>query len=354
MSVKNKKKKPDTVRMLVLIAVAVIFMCAVGIFGYKYMLSPVDKSGEDVRVEITEGSYLGDIADELKENGLIRSAFVYKLYAKIEGVGSSLKAGNYTFNKNMSAEEITELLLIGTQKETMTITIREGLDSYRISNYLEETGLFTAEEFLGEIEDNFDYYQDNYEFLKDVDENSGRDCLLEGYLFGDTYDVYVDASPRDVIEKMLDRFDDVFEEEYYDRCDDLGITIDEAVTMASIVERETISNDELETVAGVFYNRIDDGMRLESCATLQYIYKDYQYTFTYKQMQTDNPYNTYKYSGLTPGPIANFRKEALYAALYPDEHDYYYFCAKGDGTSAFAKTLSEHEDNIDRYGDNWE
>ena len=153
---------------------------------------------------------------------------------------------------------------------------------------------------------------------------------------------------------MLDRFDDVFEEEYYDRCDELGITIDEAVTMASIVERETIANNELKTVAGVFYNRIDDGIKLQSCATLQYIYKDYQYTFTYKQMQTDNPYNTYKYSGLTPGPIANFRKEALYAALYPEEHDYYYFCAKGDGTSAFAKTLSEHEDNIDRYGDNWE
>ena len=354
MSAKRQKKTSKAVKFMIFAMVFLVVAAISGIFGYKYMLSPVDNEGGEVNVVIEEGSYLGEIADILEENDLIRSALVYKLYAKIEGFGSSLKAGNYTFDKNMSAEEITELLLKGTQKETMTITIREGLDSYRIANYLEETGLFNAEAFFEEIEDNFDYYKDNYTFLRDVDENSGRDCLLEGYLFGDTYSVYVDASPRDVIEKMLDRFGDVFVDEYYDRCDALGITIDEAVTMASIVERETISGDELKTVAGVFYNRIDDGIMLQSCATLQYIYKDYQYTFTYDQMQTTNPYNTYKYSGLTPGPIANFRAEALEAALYPEEHNYYYFCAKGDGTSAFAETLSQHEDNIDRYGDNWE
>ncbi len=350
---KNKSKGKLSKILLSLILI-IVLGAAAALFGYNYMLSPMDDSAEEINVEIPSGSSLTYISEALKENGLVRNALVYKLYVKLEGLDSSLKAGDYTFNTSMSAEDLTALLLEGTQRETMRITIREGLDSYRISKYLEETGLFTAELFLKEIEDNFSYYQNKYEFLKDVDPSSGRDCLLEGYLFGDTFDVYIDASPRDVIEKMLGRFDRAFRDEYYDRCDELGLTIDEAVTMASIVERETIAEEELKTVAGVFYNRIDDGIMLQSCATLQYIYKDYQYTFTYKQMQTDNPYNTYKFKGLTPGPIANFRESALEAALYPEEHDYYYFCAKGDGTSAFAKTLSQHEANIRKYGDNWQ
>ncbi|MBR6801454.1 MAG: endolytic transglycosylase MltG [Eubacteriaceae bacterium] len=350
----KKSKKSKTPKLLLSAVLIIVLILTAALFGYKFMLSPTDDSGSEVYIDIPSGSSLTYISEVLEDGGLVRNALVYKLYVKIEGLDSSLKAGSYTFNTSMSAEDITALLLEGTQRESMRITIREGLDSYRISNYLEETGLFTAELFLKEIKDNFDYYQDKYEFLKDVDPSSDRDCLLEGYLFGDTYDVYIDASPRDVIEKMLDRFDRAFKDEYYDRCNEMGITIDEAVTMASIVERETIAESELKTVAGVFYNRIDDGIMLQSCATLQYIYKDYQYTFTYKQMQTTNPYNTYKYKGLTPGPIANFRESALEAALYPEDHDYYYFCAKGDGTSAFAKTLSQHEANIRKYGDNWQ
>ncbi len=350
---KNKSKGKFT-KVLITLALILVLGAATALFGYNYMLSPIDDQATSVEVEIPSGSSLTYISEALKDAGLVRNALVYKLYVKIEGLDSSLKAGDYEFNTSMSAEDLTALLLEGTQRETMRITIREGLDSYRISNYLEETGLFSAELFLKEIEDNFDYYQDKYDFLRDVDPSSKRDCLLEGYLFGDTYDVYIDASPRDVIEKMLNRFDKAFKDEYYTRCDELGITIDEAVTMASIVERETIAESELKRVAGVFYNRIDDGILLQSCATLQYIYKDYQYTFTYKQMQTENPYNTYKFKGLTPGPIANFRESALEAALYPEEHEYYYFCAKGDGTSAFAKTLSQHESNIRKYGENWQ
>ncbi len=349
-----KTKKSKLPKILLLTAVILLILAISALFGYNYMLSPMDDNGTEINVEIPQGSSLTYISEALQDSGLVRNALVYKLYVKLEGLDTSLKAGDYTFTTSMFAEEITNLLMEGTEKETITITIREGLDTYRISNYLEETGLFTAELFFEEIENNFSYYQDKYEFLKDVDPSSDRDCLLEGYLFGDTYEVYTDASPRDVIEKMLDRFDRAFKDEYYDRCDQLGITIDEAVTMASIVERETIAESELKRVAGVFYNRIEDGIMLQSCATLQYIYKDYQYTFTYKQMQTENPYNTYKFTGLTPGPIANFRESALEAALYPEEHDYYYFCAKGDGTSAFAKTLSQHENNIDKYGDNWQ
>ena len=118
------------------------------------------------------------------------------------------------------------------------------------------------------------------------------------------------------------------------RTKEMGKTIDEIVTMASVVERETILDSELATVAGVFYNRLDNGMMLQSCATLQYIYKDYQFSFTESQKNIDSPYNTYKYKGLPAGPISNFRASALKAALYPADTDYLYFCTKNDGTGA--------------------
>ena len=115
-------------------------------------------------------------------------------------------------------------------------------------------------------------------------------------------------------------------------------------------------DSELPTIAGVFYNRLDSGMLLQSCATIQYILKDYQFTFTAQQLRTESPYNTYIHAGLPAGPIANFRETALLAALYPENNDYYYFCSKNDGTgsSAFARTLSEHEANISKYSGNWE
>ncbi len=349
--VKRRKKKQNKLLSVLLV---LIILAAAGFGTCMYMISPMEKTGTDVTVEIPYGSSTGGIADILAENGLVRSPLIYKIYIKLNGSGSQLKSGTYTLNTSMDVKAITAKLIEGVKAETVTITVREGLDVYRIADYLETTGLFTADEFLSEIENNFDYYSAAYGFLKDVP--ADRQYKLEGYLSGDTFEVYSDASPRDVIVKMLDRFDRVWKDEYYARCDELSMTVDEVVTMASIVEREGILDSDLPAIAGVFYNRLNDGWALESCATLQYIYRDYQYTFTNSQKQIDSPYNTYKYAGLPAGPISNVRDAALLAALYPDNNDYYFFCAKGDGTggTAFARTLSEHEANISRYSGNWQ
>ncbi len=230
---------------------------------------------DDISVTIESGSSVDSIASALKENDLIRSKIMYKIYIKILGKDDQLKAGTYLFSSDMDASELTVALVEGAPADTITITIKEGWDLNRIGDYLESTGLFTKQEFLDEIENNFGYYAERYEFLADVPED--RTYKLEGYLFGDTYEVYADAEPRDVILKMLDRFDEIFKDEYYDRCEELGMTVDEVVTMASIVEREGILDSELPTIASVFYNRLDAGMLLQSCATLQYIYQDYQF-----------------------------------------------------------------------------
>lgn len=350
---KNKNKGKKKNRKLILI-MAVVLVAAAAVYATaSYMLSPVNATDEKVYIKIESGATMNEIVQSLEENGLIRNSTVFKIYVHLRNAQNELKAGRYTFNTNMGAKELTDLLIEGQADETMLITVREGLNVEQIAAYLEEEGLFSADDFLNEIKNNFAYYKSQYAFLASVPDS--REYPLEGYLFGDTYEIYVDASPEDVIIKMLDGFDNIFQEAYYARCTELGMTVDQIVTMASIVEREGINDDELPTIAGVFYNRIEDGMLLQSCATLQYIYKDYQFTFTSSQMQIDNPYNTYLYAGLPAGPISNFRVTALEAALYPEDNDYYYFCSKNDGTgaSAFAETLSEHEANVSKYGSTW-
>lgn len=351
---RSKKKSKKQNRKLVRITLIILLIAAIGVVLTSYLLGPVENTDQAVVVEVPSGSSLDDIANLLEENNLVRSATVYKIYVKVQNKQSELKAGKYTFNTSMSSKELTDELIEGQPQATVSITIKEGLDLNRAGDYLEEIGLFTKDEFLAEIENNFDYYQQRYTFLNSVPED--RTYKLEGYLFGDTYEVYADATPQDVIIKMLDKFDSVFLDEYYARAEELNMTIDEIVTMASVVEREGILDEELPIIAGVFYNRLEDGMLLQSCATLQYIFQDYQFTFTSQQTKIDDPYNTYVYTGLPIGPISNFRESALLAALYPDENDYYYFCSKNDGTgsSAFAETLSEHQNNIDKYSENWD
>ena len=346
---KNKGKKKNSKVLVILTSTVLLFI--IFFAGLSQFLSPVDRSDTGtVTVQIAEGTGSSEIARILKEKDLIKSETVFKIYLRIKGSKDDLKAGKYSFSKSMSSGDILTNLIAGSPRSTIRITIREGLDIYRISRYLEEQGLFTVEEFEDEIRNNFDYYKERYKFLESVPKD--RDLKLEGYLFGDTYEVYSDASPRDVIIKMLDNFDRIFKEEYYEQAKKMGFTVDQIVIMASIAEREAILDKELKTIAGVFYNRLKKGMKFQSCATVQYLYHDYQhFTFTNKELSIDSPYNTYMYEGMPPGPIANFREAALIAALYPENTKYLYFCSKNDntGSSAFAETYSQHLKNVDKY-----
>lgn len=351
LKVRNNKKKT----LFMIIGGAVVVVIAGMILTYNIMLGAVDKNnGQTKEFLIEEGSSLSGITDALKENNLIKNETAFKIYVKLTGKSNDLKAGYYSLSQKLPASEIVKSLVKGGTSKTTSITIKEGLDLNRIGNEFEKKGIFTKAEFLKEIKDNADYYRKNYDFLSSVPKD--REYILEGYLFADTYNVYVKAVPRDIITKMLDRFDQEYTDEYKKRTKEMGKTIEEIVTMASVVEREGILDSELPTIAGVFYNRLDKGMMLQSCATLQYIYKDYQFSFTESQKSIDSPYNTYKYTGLPAGPISNFRASALKAALYPEKTKYIYFCTKNDGTgaSAFAETLDQHEKNIQKYSGNWD
>lgn len=347
----NKKKK-----IIIGVVAAVVALVVIGFILMQVFLGPVDsKNGVDKEVNIPQGSSLSSIATTLKENELIKSEFAFKVYVKLTGKADDLQAGYYGFSQKESASKIAKKIATGdTSGASSYVTINEGFDLNRMGNAFEQSGIFTKEEFLKEIKENKKYYKEKYDFLSSVPND--REYILEGYLFADTYQVNKTTTPRQVIENMLDRFDREYTDEYKKRTKEMGKTIDEIVTMASIVEREGILDSELPTIAGVFYNRLEDGMMLQSCATLQYIYQDYQFSFTESQKNIDSPYNTYKYAGLPAGPIASFRAEALKAALYPEDNNYLYFCTKNDGTgaSAFAKNYADHQANIEKYSENWE
>ena len=354
---KRQANKAMQLRNRVVFIVLIIFVAITAVIALTLgnIMSPVDaKDGKTIEMSVPEGSTLDDISKQLKENDLIKSAGAFKIYVKLNGDGANLKAGYYSLSQKYSGNEIIEILKKGGSGETMTLTIREGLDLNRIGRYLQKQGFCTKKEFLNEIKTNEDYYRKNYDFLSSVPKD--REYILEGYLFGDTYEMYKNALPKDLIEKMLQRFDEVYTNEYRKKTKDMGKSIDEIVTMASVVEREGIVDSELPIIAGVFYNRLDKSMMLQSCATLQYIYQDYQFSFTESQKNVESPYNTYKYEGLPAGPISNFREAALKAALYPEKTNYLYFCTKNDGTgeSAFAESIDGHDENIRKYSGNWE
>jgi UPF0755 protein len=177
--------------------------------------------------------------------------------------------------------------------------------------------------------------------LNDID----PETCLEGFLFPETYEMKVGASESQIAERMLSQFDKVFKDSYYERAEELGMTINEVVTLASVIEREAQLDSERARISGVFHNRINKGWKLQSCATVQYILGERKEVLSYDDIAIESPYNTYINAGLPPSPIASPGEKSIIAALYPEDTDFMFFVASGenDGSHIFSKTLKEHE-----------
>lgn len=325
-----------------MIAFLVITVLLVGgAFGYyKAETNGWLRKNEDVVVSVPSGSTNSEIAGILKDDGVIGNTLLFRFFLMDQDY--TFQYGDFTINKHSNYSQIAEEL--STQQivvTTTSFTIPEGYEVREIIDVLVETGVGTAEEITDVINnDIFDYdYIDN---LTWDTENSYR---LEGYLFPDTYEIFTDESAHDVIARLLENFDSKTKLLRMDAEAD-GKNFADVVKMASIVEREASDSDEYPVVAGVFYNRLNDEMNLESCATVQYILKERKDVLDIEDTQIDNPFNTYMYAGLTPNPICNPGIEAIRAAVYPEETDYYYFVASGNGTHYFAETYDQHLYNI--------
>ena len=334
-------------------------------YTYRHFVAPVDKnSTEEIDVIIDKDDSLNTISKKLEEAGIIRNSTIFKYYVDFSDMSSKLLAGKFTLSPSMTYDDIINVLKRPSAAQTSTrLMFVEGSLIKEMATKLVDGGVLSDSiEFVNDTVSGEDY--SNYWFIQEVldkesTQQEHRDYILEGYLFPDTYEFFFSTEADVVIKKMLDRFNEIYTEEFRTRAEELGMTTDEVVTLASIIEKEAGKVEDFSKVSAVFHNRLNQDMTLGSCATLQYFMPVKKYVYTYEETRTPSPYNTYINKGLPIGPICNPGKAAIEAALWPDEQfmkdGYLYFCAgdPAEGTTVFAKTYEEHQANIKKYESLW-
>lgn len=350
---KEKKKEVRVVRRIVLI-VALVLLLIVAVVGwqaYSYVsgaLEPVDPESEEViDVEVPIGSNLDSIAALLEENGIIKDARVYKYYVKFKNE-SAFQAGTYGLTPSMTLDEITESLKTGKvyHEPLYTINVPEGLTLVEIAErVIEEKTDHTAEEFMAQVQDEayIDELMVKYPELL-TDEIKGDDVkfALEGYLFPATYPIYEEnPSLTMLIEQMLDATKANIEP-YQSVLDEQGKSPHWLLTFASLLEEEATSQSDRQTIASVFYNRMEVDMPLQTDPTVIYAMGEHRDRLFNSDYQFEDPYSTYTNKGLPPGPIAASGRSSIEAVLDPNETDYFYFLADSEGNNYFSTNYEQH------------
>lgn len=317
---------------------------------YKILTMPVSKQIEEKEVQIPLGSGSSQIAKILKENNLIKSELVFKIYVKINKI-TNFQAGTYYLKESMALKEITEMLQTGIMHDPnqITITYLEGKPMWYLASTIADKTNNTEEDVYAVLanEEYIDSLIQKYWFLTDEIKNEDIYYPLEGYLFPDTYSIAnKDTTVEEIFEKMLDKMDEVLEE-YKEEIEASDYTIHEILTLASIVETEGLNNTDRKNVASVFYNRLNLGMSLGSDVTTYYAIKVDMGDRDLYQNEIDayNPYNTRgpNMEGKLPvGPIASVGKESIEAAIEPNDTDYLFFVADKNGKLYFTTTNEEH------------
>ncbi|MCL2708340.1 MAG: endolytic transglycosylase MltG [Defluviitaleaceae bacterium] len=282
-----------------------------------------EKPSVEIEFVLEEDTPAAEVAMMLEERGVISNQYLFRLELFLKDSSKFYKAGTYILDQNMSNTQVNVTLRARPEEilPDNMITIPEGYTIRDIATYLEARELMTAEEFIEACEN----YSVAYHFLAELPDRPNR---LEGYLFPDTYFITSNATPEDIIGKMLSRFDEIFNYEYRIRARELGMSIDEVITKASIIEREVRMHSERVIVSGVIDNRLKRGMLLQMDATVQYALDKRKERLTLEDLEINSPYNTYVYTGLPIGPIANPGAECIRAALFPEfpgDREYLYY-----------------------------
>lgn len=335
--------------VIIFLVVLIILTCG----SYKIGTSSVSKDSFEVKITIPKESTYLSISNLLKENNLIRSESFYKIYIKIFKP-DNLKAGIYTLNRNMNVKEIVDTLEGNVKSEEITITIPEGKHIEEVAEIISSKINMSKEDILlyWQNEEVLNSLIDKYWFLTDVIKKEGIRYSLEGYFFPDTYSILKESKIEDITYKMLDKMDEVLSK-YKEEISNSKFNVHEILTLASIVEHEAILDSDRPMIAGVFINRLDKSMKLQSCATVGYAINERKLSYNYKDLQTDSPYNTYFYEGLPIGPGNMPGELSIEAVLRPTKHDYYYFLAnvndKDSKKTYYSKTYLEHRQKCVKY-----
>ena len=343
---RRRKKRGNPVLKIVLI-IFLLLVLAAGIFAgsifWEYTASGTE-GGPEVEFEIEQGQGVRTIAQNLKEQGLIKSEIAFILKVRNMGMSGSLRYGTFVLNEGAGLETlITQLTSGGAKKDSKSFTIPEGYSIEKMAVKLEEEGICSASEFLDAVEKEY-----KYDFLESIPADANVKYRLQGFLYPDTYAVYDDATAEDIVHMMLEQFGNKFTADMRSQAQSLGKSIFEIVTEASVVEREAQRPEERDMIAGVLVNRLEINMPLQMCPTVLYPLTDGMYdksTVTYADTEIDSPYNTYQNPGLPVGPICSPGVSCLEAVLNPAEHSYLFYHVdetKNDGSHIFTETYEEH------------
>ena len=317
---------------------------------------------QEYTFEVGSGESLNRVATNLEDAGLIRNRSVFKYYCDFAGMSQKIQVGSYAIRKDMAMTEIADLLTTGDGNPLVrNITLIPGETVEDFAARMVKNGVFeSADTFLAACRDGKAYRE--YYYIQDVltsGQPEKRKYVLEGYLSPNTYEVYVSATEDDIIRKLLSQTEAVFTVENQERAEELDMTMDQVLTLASLIEKEAKESD-FARVSAVFHNRLKEGMKLESDVTIHYITGVRKMALADSDLAVNSPYNTYQVTGLPLGPVCNPSPAAIRAALYPDDsmiqEKYLYFCAKEpeSGELYFSKTLDQHKRAVEIYAPYWQ
>ncbi|TBL81857.1 endolytic transglycosylase MltG [Paenibacillus thalictri] len=342
-------RRANRIWIAALAAMAVAgFLIGIGLY-LANALKPMPEGGANVQFEILPGTGSAGIAKQLEKQGIIRNAAVFTYYLKYVGEGAKFQAGKYEMASGITAAQIIDKLNKGqtVKEETFRLTVPEGFTLQQIADKVSaQTGI--EAKTIMQAADQPDAYA--AKSLQGIPNNPGIKHRLEGYLFPDTYEWKKDASVQEMIDRMTGELDSKLEQLPPDwpqvmKAKDLDFH--QLLTVASLIEKEVVLDEERPLVASVIYNRLGKKMNLQIDATIQYMLDKPKERLLEKDLQLESPYNTYLHAGLPPGPIASPSLNSIRAALYPDNTPFLFYVTKKDGSKGhlFAKTFDEHLKN---------
>jgi UPF0755 protein len=328
-------------KFLALLLVVTVIAAGVGWWGYNRLMTPHRGfEGEEVFVDLPAGTSVSAMASRLAEAGVVVDPITFRVAARLSGQERRLQAGEYRFAGVSTPSEVVDRLAQG-DVFVRPVTFREGLTIREMADVFESAGLGTAAAFIAAA--------DRPALIRQFDPEA---TTLEGYLFPSTYTLSRHAGPEVLVETMVAHFERAFDPTLRAVAAAADLSVREVVTLASVVERETAVASERPVVASVFLNRLRIGMPLQTDPTVIYammLAGRWNGNITRRDLQMEHPYNTYRNSGLPPGPIAAPGRASIEAVLYPADVPYLYFVSRNDGTHVFAATLAEHNRNVSQW-----
>ncbi len=314
----------------------------------RQIFGQVEVPKEKSEFKVEQGQSVKQITKSLVEEGLIKSDFWFRAQVWLKGKQSEFLAGNFNLPEKINSTDLIKLLTTSAVQETKTIKILEGWGIRDIAVYFENLGMFQQEELtelvgLETIDNslNKEFYlslASDYPLLNEKIANKNT----EGFLFPDTYEIFIDATLKDIVRKMVATLDKKVTQELLVEIENQGKNFYDILIMASIIEAEVPHEGDRGIVSDIFWSRLESGVALQSDATLNYAISGDNPALTLEQLEIDSPYNTYKYKGLPPTPIGNPGISAIRAAIYPENTDYFYFLSTPEGETIFSSTLEEH------------